>query len=220
MPPKTIHIAVVDDHNLFRKGLITLILSFDGRYKVSLETDNGQTLLQRLTEGPLPDLLIMDMNMPHMDGTELAQQLQELYPNLKILVVSMISKEETIIRMLRLGIKGYLSKDIDPEELHRAIEAILNQGHYYTDFITGKLLDAMHKPPTSPFHEISGTLNDREIRFLQLACSDDTYQQIADKMFLSIKTIDGYRASLFEKLNVKSRSGLVLYSIKAGLVTL
>lgn len=219
MPPKTVHIAVVDDHNLFRKGLINLILSFDGRYAVSIETDRGETLLQRLAHEPLPDLVIMDMNMPQMDGTELTQRLRERYPELKILVVSMISKEETIIRMLRLGIKGYLSKDINPEELHHAIESVLNKGYYYTDFITGKLLDAMHKAQ-SPFNETNSTLNEREMQFLQLACSDDTYQQIADKMFLSIKTIDGYRASLFEKLNVKSRSGLVLYGIKSGLVPL
>lgn len=219
MPPKTVHIAVVDDHNLFRKGLINLILSFDARYAISIETDRGETLLQRMANEPLPDLLIMDMNMPQMDGAELTAILRERYPELKILVVSMISKEETIIRMLRLGIKGYLSKDINPDELHHAIESILNKGFYYTDFITGKLLDAMHKTQ-SPFHETNHSLNDRELQFLQLACSDDTYQQIADKMFLSIKTIDGYRASLFEKLNVKSRSGLVLYGIKSGLVPL
>lgn len=220
MPLKTIHIAVVDDHNLFRKGLINLLHSFDGRYAVTIETDSGETLLQHLAEAPLPDLLIMDMNMPKMDGAELAGILRDKYPQLKILVVSMVGKEETIIHMLRLGIKGYLSKDIDPEELHHAIDSILNKGYYYTDFITGKLLDAMQKQQNSPFHEVNSTLNDRELQFLQLACSDDTYQQIADKMFLSIKTIDGYRASLFEKLNVKSRSGLVLYGVKSGLVTL
>jgi len=217
-----INIAVVDDHALFRKGLINLIQSFDGNYSICVEAENGNDLLQKLDKAEhAPHMVIMDMNMPQMDGFELGKRLKTQYPDLHVLVVSMIHKEESIIRMLRIGVKGYLSKDIDPDELHTAIQSVMNKGYYYTDFITGKLLDNISKTDKHPRAlEPEVVLNDRELQFLQLACSEDTYQQIADKMFLSIKTIDGYRASLFEKLNVKSRSGLVLFGVKAGLVSL
>ncbi len=219
IPQIPVHIAVVDDHSLFRKGLIHLIRSFDARYHIGFEAGSGEDILQQLKASPAaPDLLIMDMNMPHMDGFELAEALKTAHPDLKMLVVSMINREEAVIRMLRTGVKGYLSKDIEPAELHRAMESVLNKGYYYTDFITGKLIDAIHRNDRPELYPVSQTLSDRELHFLQLACSEDTYQQIADKMFLSIKTIDGYRASLFEKLNVKSRSGLVLYGVRSGLV--
>ena len=128
----------------------------------------------------------------------------------------MINREETVIKMLRYGVKGYLSKDIQADELRVAIRAIMDQGFYYTDYLTGRLLNEIKNADNNPAVEIS----EREHQFLKLVCSDDSYQQIADKMFLSIKTVDGYRASLFEKLKVKSRTGLALYAVKTGIVSL
>jgi DNA-binding NarL/FixJ family response regulator len=134
----------------------------------------------------------------------------------------MIEKEEAIVRMLKLGVKGYLCKDVEPKQLEEAIIAILNKGYYYTDFITGKLLHSLRND-----HMVNGkvsaslqNLSDRESTFLKLVCTDQTYQEIAAKMFLSPKTIDGYRESLFEKFNVKSRVGLALFAVKNGLVEL
>jgi DNA-binding NarL/FixJ family response regulator len=133
----------------------------------------------------------------------------------------MVEKEETIVRMLKLGVKGYLSKDVEPHELGEALRSIMNRGFYYTDYLTGKLVMSIQSEGVGK--QQAGQrpqMNDREKLFLELACSELTYNEIADKMFLSPKTIDGYRNSLFEKLNVKSRVGLALYAIRHGLVPL
>jgi two-component system, NarL family, invasion response regulator UvrY len=122
--------------------------------------------------------------------------------------------------MLKLGVKGYLCKDVEPKELGEALHAIMNKGFYYTDFITGKLVHSLQHTNESTGNAAIKLMNDRERTFLQLACSEMTYNEIAGKMFLSPKTIDGYRDSLFEKLQVKSRVGLALYAVKHGLVQL
>ena len=133
----------------------------------------------------------------------------------------MIEKEETIVRMLKLGVKGYLCKDVEPEELGEALIAVANKGFYYTDFITGKLVHSLQHDHAAPQEQIDiDHINNQESEFLQLACSEMTYVQIADKMSLSPKTIDGYRNSLFEKFSVKSRVGLVLFAIKNRIVSL
>jgi DNA-binding NarL/FixJ family response regulator len=163
----------------------------------------------------------MDINMPGMDGFASVQWLNESYPRVKILVVSMIEKEESIVRMLKLGVKGYLSKDVEPKELGEALESVMNKGFYYTDFITGNLIHSLQGDSnTSAKSAALNLMNEREKEFLQLACSEFTYNEIASKMFLSPKTIDGYRNALFEKLNVRSRVGLALYAVKHGLVEL
>ena len=162
---------------------------------------------QKLDTANQPDIIIMDVNMPGMDGFESVQWLSDQLPLINVLVVSMIEKEESIVRMLKLGVKGYLSKDVEPNELGEAIIAIQNRGFYYTDFITGKLVHSLqaHNNPGAKEHALS-QINDRERAFLGLACSELTYNEIAAKMFLSPKTIDGYRNSLFEKLQVKQVS--------------
>ncbi|MCG9910277.1 MAG: response regulator transcription factor [Flavobacteriales bacterium] len=209
-------IAVVDDHPLFRKGTMGLVDSFAPECKVIMEAGNGRELLDQIENGLVPDLIISDLTMPVMDGFELAAEIKKKHPQIKILVLSMINREETVIKMLRYGVKGYLSKDIQADELRVAIRAIMDQGFYYTDYLTGRLLNEIKNADNNPAVEIS----EREHQFLKLVCSDDSYQQIADKMFLSIKTVDGYRASLFEKLKVKSRTGLALYAVKTGIVSL
>jgi two-component system, NarL family, invasion response regulator UvrY len=218
MPDRLITLALVDDHKLFRKGMISLIEMVCNHCKVLFEADNGQDLQQQLNPSALPEIILLDVNMPGMDGFATIQWLSDHYPQIKVLVVSMVEKEETIIRMLKLGAKGYISKDVEPDELRDALNAVANKGFYYTDFITGKLIHSLQQnnngTPATP------ELNEREKEFLQHACSDFTYQQIANKMFLSIKTIDGYRNILFEKFGVKSRTGLALYAVRHGLVNL
>ena len=219
-----IHIAVVDDHKLFRAGLINLVRSLGDEFHIQLEANNGQELLDSLkaieagSSQALPDLIILDVDMPIMDGFETAERMRELFPGVKILVLTMLQDEATLIRMLRLGIKGYLSKDVEPEELKTALLEIYNKGFHYTDAFTGRLIavlqaDELNESQTS-------LLNERELTFLEYCCTELTYKEIADKMFLSPKTIDGYRATLFEKLEAKSRVGLVLYAIKNGIVIL
>ena len=223
MPGKqTMRLALVDDHTLFRKGLINLIEMVCNDCIILFEADNGKDLQQKLTIANEPDIILLDVNMPQMDGFETVQWLNVHYPLIKILVVSMIEKEESIVRMLKLGVKGYLSKDVEPKELDEALHAIMNKGFYYTDFITGKLIHAIQNENGNEAikAEAYKLLNDREKEFLKLACSEFTYSEIAAQMFLSPKTIDGYRNSIFEKLQLKSRVGMALYAVKHGLVQL
>ena len=216
-----VKLAIVDDHKLFRKGLISLIEMVSGNYVILFEADNGLELQQKIDKNNLPDMVLMDVNMSGMDGFESVEWLQDHYPDVKILVISMLEKEETIVRMLKLGVKGYLCKDVEPKELQEALEAIEKKGFYYTDFITGKLVHSLQSGYPGARENVGlNKMNDREKEFLQFACSEMTYSQIADKMFLSPKTIDGYRNSLFEKLHVKSRVGLVLCAIRHGWVNL
>jgi DNA-binding NarL/FixJ family response regulator len=212
----TVNIAVVDDHKLFRSGLINLIHSLDAGFVVSLEANHGKELLELLNPQALPDIVLLDANMPILNGYDTAAILQKEYPSLKVLVITMNNDEQSMIKMLKLGVRGYIGKDVEPEELKLALQHLMEKGYYYTDQLTGQLIQALHapeKPVNDPLN-----LSEQELTFIRLACSEDTYAQIADKMFLSPKTIDGYRASVFEKLNVKSRVGLALYAVKAGWV--
>jgi DNA-binding NarL/FixJ family response regulator len=210
---KTLNLAVVDDHTLYRRGLVNLIQSLGDLFVVQWEFANGKDFLDALQDNVRPDLVLLDIDMPVMNGFETAAFLKEHYPKLPILVVSMLDDEATLIRMLKLGVRGLLSKDVEPEELKMALQAISDKGFYYTDTLTGQLIHALNHPPLAA----ESLLNEREQEFIVLCCSELTYKEIADKMCLSPKTIDGYRAALFEKLEIKSRVGLVLYAIREGI---
>jgi len=213
-------VVLVDDHVLLRNGLANLIESF-GDYKVLFQADNGKYFIEKLQPKNLPEIVLMDINMPLMDGYETALWLKEHYPEIKILALSMYDNENSIIRMFKAGAKGYILKDCDPSELKTALEALITKGFYYSEMVTGKLIHTINTldEKDSQVKNIV-KLNDREITFLKLACTELTYKEIADKMFLSPRTIDGYRDDLFQKLNVKTRVGLVMYAIKNGIITL
>ncbi len=210
-----IRIAIVDDHQLFRDGLSELINGF-GHYKVVIEADNGLDFIRQLDD-VAPDIVLLDINMKKMDGFETAEWLKEHHPDIKILVLSMYENENAIIRMLKYGARGYVLKDIRKKELEQALSSLVTKGYYYTEMITGKLIHVINsmdevKPGQSIRDLVS--LNQREIEFLRLACTELTYKDIAEKMHLSVHTIDGYRDALFEKLHVRSRIGLAVYAIK------
>jgi len=219
-----IKIAVVDDHNLFRKGLIKLINLGDtkNKYTILFEAENGIDMKEKLNKKSMPDIILMDIDMPDMDGYEAVDWLRKYYPDINILVVSMFESEEPILRMLQMGVKGYLSKDIEVEDMHLALEAIANKGFYYSDMVSGVMAQNIQN------YTIEGgikggkmsDLSENEREFVKLACTELTYIQIADKMNLSPKTIDGYRESLFHKFNVKSRVSLAMYAVKNQFVKL
>ena len=212
-----ISITVVDDHKLFRAGLKNLIEGLDRNFEVIAEADHGMTLLKQLETGELPDIIIMDLSMPVMDGLTTMSKLRELYPELKTLVLTMKDDECTLINLLKAGANGFLNKDVDPKELKKAVYSIYDSTHYHSEYIAEKLVSALR----SPDHiEVETQLNEQELKFIDLACSEYTYKEIADKMYLSPKTIDGYRSKLFEKLNIKSRVGLVLYALRNNLTSL
>ncbi len=213
-------VALVDDHTLFRKGLVSLIEMISNEIAVLFEADNGLDMQRKLHPANLPEIILMDISMPEMDGFESVIWLNKHYPAVKVLVVSMVETEESVIKMLKLGVKGYLSKDVEPQELGNALSAIYSQGFYYTDFITGKLVHTLQQDASNTNTQAEMALSKKEVTFIQLACSDMTYIEIANQMFLSPKTVDGYRNSLFEKLQVKSRVGLALYAVKHGYIKL
>lgn len=213
-------IVLVDDHVLLRNGLAEHLKNQG--YNVLFEADNGKQFLKKLEPDNLPEVVLMDINMPEMDGYETSLWLKKNHPSVKILALSMYDDENAIIRMLKNGARGYILKDSEPTELRTAIESILSKGFYHSELVTGRLIHTINhldEPENSSVKDILG-LNEREVEFLKLVCTEMTYKEIAEQMHLSPRTIDGYRDNLFEKLNIKSRVGLVIFAIKNGVVNL
>ncbi len=213
-----IKVALADDHKLFRKGLCELINGFS-EYTVLWDVDNGEECIAHLDEGLLPDILLLDISMPKMDGYQTAEILRKRYADVKILVLSMYDSEIHVIRMLKIGVKGYILKDAEPYELKQGLDSLVKKGVYYSELVMGTLMKAIHEADENQPIKTTQHLNEREIEFLRLAATEMTYKEIADHMCLSVRTIDGYRDQLFEKLHVKSRVGLVLYAIRNRLIS-
>lgn len=209
-----INVALADDHAMLRKGVAGILSQF-GNIEVIMEAGNGRELIDKLKAATvLPDVCILDINMPEMNGYETAAAIRRRWPHIRILALSMYDTELNIIKMLRNGANGYVLKDSDPEELKNAINAIYKDGFYHSDVVTGRMLHIMHDPEG----KVNMELTDREIQFMKFCASELTYKEIADDMGLSPRTIDGYREALFKKLNITTRTGLAMYAIKAGIV--
>jgi DNA-binding NarL/FixJ family response regulator len=216
----TKYIAIVDDHTMFRKGLISLINLFPN-YKVLFDAANGKDFIKQLQPRHVPDILLLDIAMPEMDGYLTANWVKTNYPSIKILALSTMDSETAIIKMIKNGAKGYVLKDAEPKELRQAFDYVLSKGFYYNDLISNKIIQSVNllvddKTGLNAFTKLS----DKELNFLQLACSEKTYIEIAKEMFVSDRTVDGYREALFKKFNVSTRVGLVMYAIKNDMVQL
>jgi two-component system, NarL family, invasion response regulator UvrY len=213
-------VALIDDHILLRNGLATLIREF-GDYQVLFEANNGKHFQDCLARSIPPDVVLLDINMPEMDGYETAAWIREFYPDIKVIALSMDDKDKAIIRMLRNGARGYILKDVEPGELRRALNDVLTNGYFYSEMVTSKLIHNINKTEENELEDqLNVALSEREHQFLKLACTEMTYKEIADAMFLSPRTIDGYRDTLFLKLQVKTRVGLVIYSLRNEIVKL
>lgn len=210
-------IAIADDHVLLRNGLANLLK--DLGYSVLFGADNGVQLIEKLKSHPLPEVILMDISMPLMDGYAATLWLKNHYPSVKVLVLSMIDDEASVIRMFKNGARGYVLKDCHPEELETAIQSLLQKGFYHSEMISGKLIRAInHLDENNSPQKEQVQLNEREIEFLRWICSELSYKEIADKMSVSPRTVDGYRDTLQDKLECKGRIGLVLWAIKHGIV--
>jgi len=214
MQPTTF-VALVDDHILLRGGLAGIINSFDG-YKVVLEADHGRDFIEQLKGKPAPDILLLDITMPVMNGYETAEWVRVNLPQVKVIILSMMETDIVIINMLKRGAKGYLLKDSKPDIFRNALNSVRDNGFYINEHVTNKMLYYLNQSGLPGSNTVQ--LTDREIRFLKLCCSDLTYKDIAKKMFLSPRTIDSYRDTLFEKLGVSSRTSLVIFAMRNGII--
>jgi DNA-binding NarL/FixJ family response regulator len=211
-----ITLGIADDHQLFLKSLSLLINSLED-FTILLEAINGKDLIEKLEQKKIePDIILLDVNMPVMDGRQTAEYLSEKYPAIKLVALSMKDDDATIISMIKAGCCAYLLKDIHPEELNKALHEIYKKGFYNSDAANinyRRLLQHQEK-------EKELQLTDKEKEFLKYACSDATYKQIAATMHVSERTVDGYRENIFRKLNVQSRTGMALEAIRRNIVPL
>ena len=212
MQAEQAQILLVDDHQLLRKGLIN-ILNANGFTNI-IEAANGEELLEIL-KNTRPDIILLDLHMPKMNGFESMKRIKEVNSHSKVLVLSMLDDHISIIQMIKSGVDGYIIKDSEPKDLIHAIEVVLNGGNYYSELVNEQLNSGVL---THDHYIDQNTLSERELEFLTYASSDLTYKQIAEKMFVSVRTIDGYRDSIYQKFNIKTRIGLVIFALKNKII--
>lgn len=207
-------IILADDHILLRDALTNLINNFE-EFTVIAKAADGTEVIQEIENGYKPDIVLMDLNMPKMDGYETSKWLTQNHPEIKIVILTMYDTEIALIRLLQAGVNGFLKKDIHPTELKNALLTVAAGEYYYSNHTTVKIASLFRNQSTLE----NSILNETEIEFLKLASTDMTYKEIAQSMQMTPRHIDNYRDSLFRKLNVKSRVGLAIYAIKNGIIT-
>jgi len=211
-------IAIVDDHILIAKAIGGIIEGFPN-YEVLYEAENGKALMDKFRVARnVPDIVLLDITMPVMDGFETAKWIREHHPGVLILALSMQSDDLSLIKMIKSGANGYLLKNIHPVELNKALDELVSKGFYYPEWAASKIFSSLsseqgHKTPGIVF-------TDRENEFLGYCCTEMTYKEIGEKMYCSTRTVEGYRDALFDKLGLKTRVGLAVYSIKSGKCTI
>jgi two-component system, NarL family, invasion response regulator UvrY len=217
MPSTPTTILLVDDHVLIRDALALLIKDFDNCTIIGVAED-GQVCIDKLKAGLAPDIIILDLSMPVLDGFATAAWLKENRPAIKVLVLTMFDSEVALIRLLKMGVRGFMKKDISTHDLRLALTAIAQEGYYYCNASTGKLAAFFNtdKQGKSPMDNTN--LTEVEIEFLQHCATDMPYKEIAQKLHMTLRTIDATRDKLFLKLDVKSRVGLAIYAVKSGIV--
>lgn len=212
-----IKVALADDHILLRNALATLINGFEN-CKVVGQANDGKELID-IAQKEHPDVVLLDVNMPHMDGYETAVWFQANMPQINILMLTMYDSEPLLIRLLQAGVKGFLKKDIHPSELRFAIQSVMDVGYFYSHHTSGKLANLIRLGGNDQMMLQNFMLTDQELAFLKLACTEMTYKEIAMEMNLNPRAVDSLRDHLFEKLDVKSRVGLALFAVRKGMVS-
>lgn len=208
-------VFLVDDHNLLRNGMAELVAQFEG-YSVAGQAANGKEFTEWMMLGARPDIVILDIQMPVMNGEQTACWLKAHHPDIKILVLTMHDDETNILRMIRAGASGYLLKDADPHHLNEALNSIRDKGVHHSDLVSDALRKAaLSEKPFSDLKQVQFTA--RELEFLNWICTDLSYKEIAVKMDISARTVDSFRDDVFSKVGVKSRVALALYAVKMGL---
>jgi two-component system, NarL family, response regulator LiaR len=210
-----VNIFLVDDHKLFREGLKLLLKNLEEVNEV-WEAENGEDFLHRLKEKQ-PDLVLMDIEMPVMNGIDATLQALVLYPELKIIALSMFGDEEYFQKMIDAGACGFLLKNSDFSEVRRAITNVLQGNNYFTEEILYRFVNKFKTRQSTPAEE-EVTLSDREKEVLMLICKGLSNQDIASQLFISKRTVDHHRASLMTKTNTNNAASLVVYAVKHKLI--
>lgn len=214
-----IRIALVDDHVLLRNALAKLIEAFE-EFRVIYQASNGREFIEDVKKGVVVDIAIVDLNMPEMNGFETAGWLQTHSPQIPVLMLTMYDSELSLIRLLQLGVRGFLKKDIHPSELKFALNSVMETGFYYSNNTTGRMANQFRQNKKGNMNLQNNILSEQELCFLKFACTDLTYKEIALKMGFNPRSIDTLRDHLFLKFDVKSRVGLAIIALKNGIVTI
>lgn len=217
---KTINVAIADDQVLFRKGMISIINSFEN-IQIILEVDNGKALIEAIEVAEVkPDIVLLDLSMPELNGVDTTKILHQQFPEIKIIILSVYSEDRFVTHLMELGVNAYLFKNVEPAEVEKAIWAVIEKDFYFNE----AFLTAMKNRLTGKKHrlliqdDIPSTLTQREIDVLDLICKQYTAQEIANKLFISVRTVDGHRNNLLEKTGMRNTAGLVVFSIKNNLL--
>lgn len=210
---KKIKYAIADDHKIFRQGLITSLSEYEDLQLVA-EAENGEVLLKKIPQS-FPDVVLMDLKMPVMDGIAATGYLRQHHPTIRVIVLSMYDDEKFVVHLMENGAAGYLLKNAEPEEIHLAIEAAHLNQYYFTDMVNKALLKKLvSRQAMKPTFNNEIELTDREIEVLKLICQEYTAPEISKIVCLSPRTIEGIRAKLIEKIGVKNTAGLVMYAMR------
>lgn len=212
-----IRYLIADDHKIFRQGVIFSLSDFENLESVG-EAENGREVIDLIPDSR-PDVILMDLRMPEMDGIEATQYIHQHHPDIRVLVLSMYDDEKFVVHLMENGAAGYLLKNAEPDEIKTAIESAFSNGYYFTDMINRAMLKKIvtHKQFKPSFNN-DIRLTDREMEVLQLICEEYTAPEIAQMIYLSPRTVEGIRSKLIEKIGVKNVAGLVMYAVRNGLV--
>ncbi|MGH2643888.1 MAG: response regulator transcription factor [Chitinophagaceae bacterium] len=214
---KPIQYMIADDHKIFRKGVIFSLSDYPDLELVG-EAENGKQIIELLT-GLEPDVILMDLKMPEMDGIEATQYIHQHYPLIRVLILSMYDDEKFIVHLMENGAAGYLLKNSEPDEIKNAISGAVMNGYYFTDLVNRAMLKKIvtHKQFKPTFKD-EIQLTEREMEVLHLICEEHTAPEIAKMVYLSPRTVEGIRGKLIEKIGVKNTAGLVMYAVRNGLI--
>lgn len=216
---KVVRVVIADDHEIFREG-VKLTLSKLPEVSTLAEASNGLQLIE-LVNKHHPDVVITDIKMPQMDGIEAVRKIKSKHPDIGIIALSMFDQDDLILDMLEAGANGYLLKNADKDEIAEAIRSVAVGDPYYCKTTNSKLARLIAQSRFTPYNrKVKPNFSDKELEIIELVCRELTNKEIADKLFMSIRTVEGHRQKILEKMEVKNTVGLVIYAIQNGLVKL
>lgn len=208
-------IVIIDDHVLIANALSSIMSNFT-QFEVLYTCEHGLDFQEKLKTKPIPDIVLLDISMPIMDGFETAKWIRETHPNVLVMALSMQEDEQSLIKMIKNGSKGYMLKNVHPLELEKALNGLVKNGHFFPDWAASKVFTSIREDTIDASSKLN--LSERETEFLKYTVTEMNYKEISEKMFCSPRTIENYRDSLFEKLELKTRVGLAVYALKNGYV--